>query len=252
MSLVVLKQLIGCELARLWRTPGFSIPTLVLPLILFTLFGLPHAQREIDGVAAVDYLLVSFSTFAVMSIGMFSFGVGVSSERESGWNKLIRLAPLNAGLYLASKFIVAALFALASISLLLGLAALSLKGSVSGTLVMTLLLFVWPGVVTFSALGLALGYLCRAHAASAVANIVFVPLAFTSGLFVPLESLPPVVQSIAPLLPSYHLAAMGWSWLAEGRGSAIVVGMVLLTGFTAAFTLLAQWAYHREEAKEFG
>jgi hypothetical protein len=30
------------------------------------------------------------------------------------------------------------------------------------------------------------------------------------------------------------------------------VGMVLLIGFTAAFTLLAQWAYHRDEAKEFG
>jgi ABC-2 type transport system permease protein len=71
-------------------------------------------------------------------------------------------------------------------------------------------------------------------------------------LFVPLESLPSVVQAIAPLLPSYHLAAMGWSWLAEGSENAIGVGLMMLVGFTAVFTLLAQWAYHREEAKEFG
>ena len=67
MSFIVLRRLVACELVRLWRTPGFSIPTLVLPLILFTLFGLPHAEREIGGIAAADYLLVSFSTFAMRS-----------------------------------------------------------------------------------------------------------------------------------------------------------------------------------------
>jgi ABC-2 type transport system permease protein len=251
MSYSMLWQLVVCELARLWRTPGFSVPTLVLPLVMFVLFGLPHVERRIDGIAAIDYLLVSFSAFSVMSIGMFSFGVGVAAERESGWSKLMRLAPLQVGIYLASKFIVAAAFAFVSVSLLLGLAMLSI-GAVGPLLVSTLYLFVLPGVVTFSALGLALGYLCRAHAATAVANIVFVPLAFASGLFVPLESLPPVVQSIAPLLPSYHLASIGWSRLAGDRVDHISLGVVMLLGFTAGFTLLAQWAYEREETKEFG
>lgn len=240
------------ELCRLWRTPAFSVPTLVVPSLFFLFFGVPHLGSTIEGLRAAEYMLVSFSTFSVMAVGLFSFGVSVASERESGWNKLIRLAPVPSGLYLLSKLFVAAVFGAASILGLLFVTSCFAEGGISLKVCITLFTVVLPGVVPFSALGLAIGYLCPAHAAAAVANIVFLPLAFASGLFVPLSALPEVVQGLAPLLPSYHLAAMGWRRIAgHGPGENLPSLLVLLC-FTVAAIRFAQWAHRREEAREFG
>jgi ABC-2 type transport system permease protein len=248
----VLCALVVSELCRLWRTPAFSVPTLVLPSMFFLFFGVPHLSSTLEGLRAAEYMLVSFSTFSVMSVGLFSFGVSVANERESGWNKLIRLAPVSSWLYLLSKLIVAALFGAASIFGLLLVASFFAEGGISLMLCITLFTLVLPGVVPFSALGLAIGYLCPAHAASAVANIVFLPLAFASGLFVPLSALPVVVQDLAPLLPSYHLAAMGWRRVAGHGPGEILPSLLVLLCFTAASLWLAQWAHRREESREFG
>lgn len=252
MKFIGLLALIVTEVSRLWRTPAFSVPTLVLPALFFLLFGVPRIEADMTGAREVEHMLVSFSTFSVMSVGLFSFGVSVASERESGWNKLIRVVPLPSWLYMVSKFIVAATFAAASILALLIVASLFEAGSISLKLVLTLFMIILPGVVPFSALGLAIGYLCPAHAASAVANIIFLPLAFASGLFVPLQALPEVVRDIAPWLPSYHLAVMGWSRIAQGdsRDFAWSLGVLLLFGLGSMW--LAQWAHRREETKEFG
>jgi ABC-2 type transport system permease protein len=252
MNITALVVLIISEASRLARTPAFSVPTLMLPSMFFLFFGVPHLDQDIEGLAASEHMLVSFSTFSVMSVGLFSFGVSIASERESGWNKLLRIAPLPAWLYFVSKLIVATMFAAASIVTLLIVASLFAAESMSGRMVITLFIVVLPGVVPFSALGLAIGYLCPAHAASAVANIIFLPLAFASGLFVPLNALPEVVRDIAPLLPSYHLAAMGWSRIAGDGSGDFAVSFGTLIAFSIASLWLAQWAHRREETREFG
>lgn len=250
MNADALTQLVTCELKRLWRIPAFSIPTLVLPSLFFLLFGVPHADQLIDGMPAGQYLLISYGTFAVMSVGMFAFGASLASEREHGWSNLIRIASVPPALYLGSKLIVATLFAAATIVVLLLFAALNTMGSVNAEVVRVLMICVLPGVVTFSALGMVIGYLCAAHSAAAVANIVFIPLAFASGLFVPLQALPTVLQHLAPFLPSFHLAMIGWSQLA-GRQDEVSLAIVMMIGYTTAFLLLALWAYQREEAREY-
>src|SRR3989442_15830829 len=48
----------------------------------------------------------------------------------------------------------------------------------------------------FIALGFAIGYLSGPHAAPAVANLIYLPLAFPSGFFVPVGQLPGFLQAI--------------------------------------------------------
>jgi ABC-2 type transport system permease protein len=59
------------------------------------------------------------------------------------------------------------------------------------------------------------------NAAPAVANLIYLPLSFASGLFMPLSQLPSFVQQVAPYLPSYHYAQLAWS--AVGAPSEPVV-----------------------------
>ena len=53
-----------------------------------------------------------------------------------------------------------------------------------------------------------------------MANLIYLPLSFASGLFVPLNQLPVFIQNLAPYLPSYHYAQLAWSALGAGPGVA--------------------------------
>ena len=64
------------------------------------------------------------------------------------------------------------------------------------------------GAVPFCALGLAIGYFAGPNSAPPLVNLLYLPTSFASGLWIPIEMLPPVVQTIAPYLPPYHLAQL--------------------------------------------
>lgn len=53
---------------------------------------------------------------------------------------------------------------------------------------------VLAGVVPFCALGLAIGAWVRAQAAVAIVNLVYLPMAFLSGLWLPISLFPSVLQ----------------------------------------------------------
>jgi ABC-2 type transport system permease protein len=66
------------------------------------------------------------------------------------------------------------------------------------------------GVALFSTLGCAIAFIARPRAAAAVANLVFLPLSFMSGFFVPLSEVSPIVRTIAPFLPTFHFGQIAY------------------------------------------
>jgi ABC-2 type transport system permease protein len=65
------------------------------------------------------------------------------------------------------------------------------------------------GVVPFCAIGLLVGALVKATSAPAVLNLIYLPMSFLSGLWVPLNFLPHSLARLAPLWPSWQLAQIG-------------------------------------------
>lgn len=246
--LPLLAQLVLAELRRLFRNPMFAVGTLGFPIMFFALFGLPVIHQTLDSGANVgQYILVSFGTYSLLSLAMFSFGAAVAAERTGGWLRLLRASPLPAPLYLAAKGIAALLFSALSLTLLYAFAHFA--GGVTlplgkGILIAAQLLV---GLLPLIALGLCIGFLASPASASVVANIISVLVSFGSGLFVPLEQLPRFVQNVAPYLPSYHLAQLGWNAV-TGQGDN-TVHWLWLAGHTLVFGLIAAWAYRRDEAR---
>lgn len=248
MRLGALGWLIRCELLKLWRAPSFSVPTLLFPALFYLMFGLPQAGRAIGNASVGDYILVAYSTFTVMSVGLFAFGVSIAAERTLGWASLLRLTPLSPVVHLAARLVVAAGFVAASLLLLFAVAAAGSGRADVFELLLRLLPRLLPGVVPFAALGFAIGHLCTPGAATAVANLLFLPLAFASGLFVPLEYLPALVQSLAPWLPSHHLGLLGWSLIDPTVAAGLSRSLGVLILFTAGCAALAWWAWRRDAA----
>jgi ABC-2 type transport system permease protein len=240
----VLLTLIRCELLKLQRSPAFLIPTLLFPILFFALFGLTQTQGVLHGIPAPTYLLASFASFSVMSTSLFSFGVTIASERAIGWHRMLRISPIAPVWYLLSKLVVACLFTLVSITLLVGFALLTTE-TVPVALAWQLPLALLIGVLPFAAMGIVLGLWCSPGAASAIANLIFLPMAFASGLFIPLEHLPTLVRDIAVVLPSYHLGLIAWNVVGAATRSPPVVSVALLILFSAIVLMFGTALYRR-------
>jgi ABC-2 type transport system permease protein len=240
------------ELLMRWRVPAFSVTNLILPIVFFTFFGLPvaHVVRG-DGVSIGAYLLASFGAYAVGNVMVYGFGIGVANERGMKIDRLMRASPLPPLVFMLAKVLTALVFSLVALVLLIGfgivVGGIHQTPAVWATIIARLL----AGSLPFIALGFAIGYWSGPNAAPALANLIYLPLSFASGLFVPLNQLPAFIQTLAPYLPSYHYAQLAWSALGAGR-EPLGASLVWLGGYTALFLTLAVRSYRREERAKFG
>lgn len=239
------------ELLMRWRVPAFSVTNLVLPIVFFTFFGLPVARLvRSDGVSIGAYLLASFGAYAVGNVMVYGFGIGVANERGMKIDRLMRASPLPPLVFMLAKVLTALVFSLVALVLLIAfgivVGGIHQTPAVWATIIVRLL----AGSLPFIALGFAIGYWSGPNAAPALANLIYLPLSFASGLFVPLNQLPAFIQTMAPYLPSYHYAQLAWSALGAGRES-IGESLLWLGGYTALFLALAVRSYRREERAKF-
>jgi ABC-2 type transport system permease protein len=223
------------EVVRYLRNPGFMVPMLAFSTVFYVMFGivLNHGNAE-----AQRYLLASYAVFGVMGPGLFGFGVSLGAERENGLLTLKRALPMPPLAYLLGKMVMAMLMAAIVMALLLSLGLFAAHVSLGPMQVVAMLATGTFGVLPFCALGLLVGTLVKGQAAPGMVNLVYLPMAFLSGLWLPLAMLPKVLGGIAPIWPSYHLNTL--MQVAAGmRHGGVALHLLALAGFTAAFLLLA-------------
>ncbi len=239
------------ELIKLWRVPAFVLLSMTFPIVLYVFIGLPRSDRILNGVSAGAYVLASLAVYGVVSVMLHSFGNSLANERAQRMHVLMRATPLPGWIYLAARVLTALAFALATqVALCVFGAAVGNVGLPLATwalLTISLLL----GSLPFIALGFAIGYSVSPGTAPAAVNLIFLPLSFASGLFVPLSQLPDIVQQLAPYLPTYHLARIAWSIIGVDTPD-VKLSILWLVAYAGAFAIFALRSFGREEMKEFG
>src|SRR5437899_5909832 len=206
------------ELLMRWRVPAFSVTNLALPIVFFIFFGLPVAHlRRGDGVSLGAYLLASFGAYAVGNVMVYGFGIGVANGRGMKVDRLMRASPLPTLVFMLAKVLTALVFSLVALSLLIGFGIVVGGVKQPATVWVTIIARLLAGSLPFIGLGFWIGYWSGPNAAPAVANLIYLPLSFASGLFVPVNQLPDFVRTIAPYLPSSHYAQLAWTALGAGQ-----------------------------------
>lgn len=243
-----------CEFLKALRLPAYVIPTLSFPLLFYVMFGLIFGGKQTFGsVTVTAYMLATYGAFGVIGASMFGFGVGVAAERGYGWLQLKRAAPMPPLAYFAAKTIMSMLF-----SMVLVLALFILGYTVGGvrlpfTAWADLAAILILGAIPFCVLGLVIAYFSGPSSAPAIVNLLYLPLAFCSGLWIPLPVLPKLLQHVAPYLPPYHLAQLALGVISrEPFGRAAIQHLAALAAFTVLFLLLARLGYNRDDVKMYG
>ncbi len=242
------------EFLKVLRLPMYAIPTLTFPLLFYLLFGVAMAERFAGGRAAYlsTYLLATYGCFGVMGAALFGFGVGVAVERGQGWMLVKRATPMPPLAHLVGKLAMSVLFGALIVA---GLFAL---GATAGGV--RLEPWQWPalaavcvaGAIPFGAFGLAIGYLAGPNSAVPIVNLLYLPMAFASGLWIPISGLPEVMQRAAPWLPPYHYSQLALGVLGADRGDSAAVSVAALAAFTIVSLALAWLGYRRDEGRTFG
>lgn len=226
-----------CEFLRLLREPAFCAPVIAFPAMFYLLFAVVLNKGS---AGAAEYLLATYGVFGVMGAAMFGFGVTVATDRESGLLRYRRALPQPPGAQLLAKTLMAMGFA-AIISLVLAMLAATLAGVSLAPAQWALLMLVNVlGVLPFAAIGMFFGSLLGANAAPAVLNVLYLPMAFLSGLWLPLSMLPDVMARIAPLWPAYHHAQLALKVVGHDNGGAAWLHLLALAIVSVVFFALAQ------------
>ena len=241
----------GAQMRAFWRLPSVSATALLMPLMLFVFFVLPHASDPWRGPVSVGaYMLASIGAYAVGSVMVFNFGVTVALDRGQKVDLLMRATPLPGWVYLLARLVSALAVAVVALGTLFAVAYIlggirlepAIWAGLGGRLV--------AGAIPFLALGFAIAYLSGPSAAPAVANLVFIAMAFASGMLVRLDQMPDFLRAIAPYLPTYHYAQLAWNVLGVGDESALV-SAAWLVAYAVGLFGLAALAYRREANRKF-
>jgi ABC-2 type transport system permease protein len=227
-----------CEFLRVLRAPSFAVPTLVFPPMFYLLFGV--LLNGGHGGKATAYLLATYGVFGVMAPGLFGFGVAMALDRERGFLALKRALPTPPAAMLLAKMAMAMLFAI-MISIILASIALTL-GHVTLSPLQLAALFATNilGVLPFCAIGLYIGTVASGQGAPALINLLYLPMAFLAGLWMPLSMLPALFSKLAPVWPAYHLAQIALAVVGLDNGGSVIVHVLVLLAVSGLFFGLAR------------
>jgi ABC-2 type transport system permease protein len=228
---LVLHQL-AAEQRMFWRSREAAIFIFVFPLLLYSLLSSVYSHDiEIDGVdvPSADVLLAGLFGYGAANTAFAGLAIILVGRRETGTLKRLRATPLPPATYIAAVILSTLIvFALQAVALLL-LGALLFDATApanalgfAGAVVL--------GVVCFGGMGIGAAALIRsADGASAVVNVVLLPMAFLSGSFGPTRDYPDFLQAIADVLPlTYFLDIVngiylhGDSLFADTKAVAVV------------------------------
>jgi len=233
----------GAELLKALRAPEFILPTLLVPCAFYAIFGV---MLDKTGNSAI-YLLATYGVFAVMGPSIFGFGVGVANERDRGWLELKRAAPAPAYSYISAKLITTLLFtatALMPIYLIAGFV-----GGVELTRETWISLFLvhLSATIPFVLIGLCLGLRLSSGGAVAISNILFLGLAILGGLWFPVFLFPSIMQSIAAVTPSFHMAEMALAVVGKSNLQSSTNNLLWVSVMSLTFLSFALWSWSRQQ-----
>ena len=236
------------EFLKLIRTRTFSLSVVGFPVMFYVLFGLSNRGNTMDGMDAAKYILAGYCCFGMIGAALFGIGVGLASERSLGWLELKRSSPMPAMAYLTAKCISAQAFGLIIVSVLSLLAIVFGGVRLTGLEFAMMLGLTVAGVIPFAAMGMLIALLVPANAAPGIVNLIYLPMSFMSGLWIPIQYLPKFLKPVAPYLPAYHLSQLMETVFGyQQRNSSTATHWMGLAVFTLLMLGVSWAVFHRAE-----
>jgi ABC-type multidrug transport system permease subunit len=212
-------------------------------------YTLASAQVEDTSLKAIQYLAPGLLGWAIASGATFGASITLVTWRQKKLLRRLRLTPASTAAIAAARITVSLLIALLQLAVFLIVATLPYFGLKLTAWWWMAIPVVIAGTLAFLSIGLLAGSITRTEqAATALANLIILPMAFLGGAFLPLAFAPGWIQKVSYVMPLRYLVTGMQDVMARGDGpSAAVVPIAVLLGIAVVLTGIAVRLFRWDE-----
>src|SRR5580693_1944547 len=231
-------KLTWLEIKIFLREPMGAVGSILFPVLIFIVVGRMMGGRlNQASTAAAGFVRVGLPVFASVLIalsGVLSLVTIISIYREGGILKRLRATPLRPQTILTAHVIVKLILTAATLALMV----LAGKRYYPAGVHIPLLSFTIALLISTCSI-LSIGFLIAsivptARFAQPIGAVIMYPMIAVSGLFVPVEALPPVAQMVARVVPLTYAVSLlegiwkGDTWWAHTRDVAALAAAFIV------------------------
>ncbi len=211
-------------------------------------FTLKPEPVEDESLKPIQFIAPGLLGWAVAMGATFNAAMPFVTWRTNKLLRRIRLAPVRTEALVSSRLLVTVAVALVQMAVFLavGVGLFGLKLTGNWWMAIPLVLC---ATLTFMAIGLIAGAVSKtSEAASGLANVIILPMAFLSGSFIPLDQAPSWLQTVSKFLPLGQLNKGMLDVMVRGDGpGAALMPMAVLLSFAVVFGLIAARLFRWED-----
>jgi ABC-2 type transport system permease protein len=242
-------RLTWLEIKIFVREPLGVIGTVGIPILIFVVLGRVLGSRvrrvspDVPRFVSVD--LPIFAALLIATSAVLSLITIIAIYREAGILKRLRATPLRPRTILTAHVMVKLLFT--AVTLMVMVLAGRRYGPVdAGVPLMSFTLALLFCTVSILSLGFVIASMVpTARFAQPIGTLVLYPMLGLSGLFMPVDSLPPMLQAVARAVPfTYAVSLLRGIWHGEGWSTHVGDVAVLTLMFlvcTAVSAKVFRW-----------
>jgi ABC-2 type transport system permease protein len=212
-------------------------------------YQLTDSQVESTLLKPIQYITPGLLGWAIASGGAFAAATTLVGWRQ---NKLLRrlwLAPVRTASIVTARIAVSVVIGIAQMFVFLGIASLPYFGLRLTAYWWMAIPVVVVGTLAFMSIGLLVGAVARTQqAATGLANLIILPMAFLGGAVVPLAFAPQWLREVSYVMPLRYLVVGMQDVMVRGDGPASVLPAIgILLAITCVLTAVAVRLFRWEE-----
>ena len=222
------------EVGRLRRNKRYAIFTLAIPVVIYLVIAPSVKGAHVNGVNYAAYEMIALASLGAFSGALTGNAQRIAQERKDGWVRQLRLTALPANAYVVGKIVAAMAVTLPSVVIVLLLGRFYGGVHLEPWKWFAIFGVIWIGSLTFTALGIALGYRYAPDTVQPIAMIVYFAMSIFGGLWFAIGG---SLAKIGKFLPTYQITRIGTDLLA---GQPIqTIAYVVIAAWFAGFLALA-------------
>jgi ABC-2 type transport system permease protein len=204
-------------------------------------FTLSASQVEDKSLKPIQYFTPGLLGWALASGATFGAAISLVSWRQNKLLRRLRLAPVGTGSIVAARIGIALAVGMIQLAVFLVIARLPYFGLQLTAAWWMAIPLVVCGILAFMSIGLLVGAIAKTQqAATSIANLIILPMAFLGGAFLPLDFAPDWVRQASYAMPLRYLVTGMQDVMARGEGpTAALPAIGILLGFTVIVSLFA-------------
>jgi ABC-2 type transport system permease protein len=212
-------------------------------------YELSVTQVEDKSLKAIQYLAPGLLGWAIASGAAFGAAITLVGWRKDKLLRRLRLAPVSTSSVVLARIGMSVAIAVVQMFVFIAIATtpyFGLKLTASWWMAIPVVI---AGTLAFMSIGLLVGAVSRTQqAATSIANLIILPMAFLGGAFIPLDFAPNWIRDVSYVLPLRYLVIGMQNVMARGLGPASALPAIgVLLGFSAVLTVIAIRVFRWDE-----